>query len=89
MFNKRRSEIQIIGSILDVSKNGVKKTEILHQNNMSFSQLQNYLSFLIEKNVIEENIVSNGNGTSSRMYVTTTKGCNLLDDINNLYKYFE
>ena len=89
MFNKRRSEIQIIGKILDVSKNGAKKTEILYQNNMSFSQLQNYLSFLIEKNVIEENIVSNGNGTSNRMYVTTTKGCNLLEDINRLYKYFK
>ena len=89
MFNKRRSEIQIIGKILDVSKNGAKKTEILYQNNMSFSQLQNYLSFLIEKNVIEENIVSNCKGVSSKMYITTTKGCNLLEDINRLYKYFK
>lgn len=37
MANKRRSEIQIIGEILDLSKNGAKKTEILYQNNMSFS----------------------------------------------------
>ena len=51
MFNKRRSEIQIIGEILELSRYGAKKTEILYQSNMSFTQLQNYLSFLLEKNI--------------------------------------
>ncbi|MHA1194137.1 MAG: winged helix-turn-helix domain-containing protein [Promethearchaeota archaeon] len=89
MFNKRRSEIQIIGKILDISKNGAKKTEILYQNNMSFAQLQNYLSFLLDKSIIEENTVSNDNGSSNEIYVNTEKGNNLLEDINKLYKYFK
>lgn len=89
MFNKRRSEIQIIKEILDLSKEGAKKTEILYQGNMSFSQLQNYLNYLIEIKVIKENIYWNDDGSSSKLYVTTKKGNSLLDDINNLYTYFE
>ena len=86
---KRRSEIEIIGEILDLSKDGAKKTEILYQSNMSFSQLQHYLSFLLEKNIVEENNIISGNGRSVKIYVTTEKGINLLEKINNLYTYFE
>ncbi len=86
---KRRSEIEIIGEILDLSKEGAKKTEILYQNNMSFLQLQHYLSFLLEKNIVEENNIISDNGRSIKIYVTTEKGNNLLEKINNLYTYFE
>ncbi len=86
---KRRSEIEIIGEILDLSKEGAKKTEILYQSNMSFSQLQHYLSFLLEKNIVEENNIISDNGRSIKIYVTTEKGNNLLEKINNLYTYFE
>ena len=85
MFNKRRSEIEIIGEILDLSKNGAKKTEILYQNNMSFSQLQNYLSFLLDKNIIEENSILNGNGVHSKVFINTEKGNALLEDIYIIY----
>ena len=34
---KRRSEIEIIGEILQLTKDGAKKTEILYKSNMSFS----------------------------------------------------
>ncbi|MBA7497151.1 hypothetical protein ES702_07761 [subsurface metagenome] len=89
MANKRRSEIQIIGEILDLSKNGAKKTEILYQNNMSFSQLQDYLSYLIEKDIIEEIIVTNDNGTVNKTFINTEKGNNLLGDINKILLYFK
>jgi len=89
MFNKRRSEIQIIKDILKLSKNGAKKTEILHQGNMSFTQLQSYLSYLIENKVIEENDNRKSNGAKNKIYVTTEKGISLLQDINNLYAYFK
>jgi len=56
---------------------------------MSFSQLQHYLSFLIDKNIIEENVVVSGNGRSGKIYVTTEKGINLLEEISNLYTYFD
>jgi len=86
---KRRSDIEIIGEILQLSKEGAKKTEILYQGNMSFSQLQHYLSFLLDKNIIEENVVERDNGKSGKIYVTTEKGNNLLEEISNLYTYFD
>ena len=89
MFNKRRSEIQIIKDILNLSKKGVKKTEILHQGNMSFTQLQNYLSYLIENEIIEENHDKKSNSSKNKIYITTEKGNNLLEDINNIYAYFK
>ena len=88
MFNKRRSEIQIIGDILDLSKEGAKKTEILYRSNMSFSQLQDYLSYLIEKDIIEEIIVANDNGTVGKTFINTEKGNSLLEDINKILLYF-
>ena len=86
---KRRSEIEIIGEILQLSKDGAKKTEILYKSNMSFVQLQNYLSFLIDKNIIKENIVKSNNGKSGKFYITTEKGKNLLNEISTLYSYFD
>ncbi len=89
LFNKRRSEIQIIGNILDLAKHGAKKTEILYQSNMSFSQLKNYLSCLLEKDLIEEGTVLNDNGITSKMFTNTEKGNNLLEDIRKVMIYFE
>jgi predicted transcriptional regulator len=86
---KRRSEIEIIGEILDLSRNGAKKTEILYQSNMSFTQLQQYLSFLLDKDIIQESIIESDNGKSSKIYINTEKGNQLLEKINNLYVYFE
>lgn len=56
---------------------------------MSFLQLQNYLTFLLDKNIIEETTAKNGNGTENKIYINTEKGNNLLDDIEKLFTYFE
>ena len=89
MFDKRRSEFQIIGEILDLSKDGAKKTEILYKSNMSFVQLRNYLSFMIEKNIIKEKLTNKDRELSKKIYVNTDKGNNLLEDINRLKLYFK
>ena len=89
VFNKRRSEIEIVEEILDISRDGAKKTEILYKSNMSFSQLKNYLSCLLEKNLIEESMVLNGNGIPAKIYVNTEKGNDLLGDINKIMAYFK
>lgn len=89
MLNNRRSEIQIIGEIINLSKRGAKKTEILYQTNMSYSQLQHYLTYLLEKNILKQDTKTNANGTSKKIFVTTEKGTNLLGDINKLFKYFK
>lgn len=88
MVNRRRSELDIISEILTLSRNGAKKTEILYQGNLSYSQLQSYLLFLLEKNILEEKIVDKENG-HSKIYKITKKGDNLLEDISKTLSYFE
>ena len=59
MVNNRRSEIQIIHKILTLSSGGARKTEILYQGNLSYTQLKSYLPFLLEKDILEEVSVFN------------------------------
>jgi predicted transcriptional regulator len=78
MVDSRRSELEIIIKILNLSKKGAKKTNILYKCNLSYTMLQNYLPFLIKKDILEECLVKN-KGKSYKYYKTTSKGLNLLD----------
>lgn len=88
MVNNRRSEIEIIGEILRLSSNGAKKTELLYQGNFSYSQLQNYLSYLIEKNILEEHELEN-NGGLTKCYRPTEKGLIFLQDIKRVLAHLD
>jgi len=88
LVNNRRSEFDIIRQILKLTREGAKKTEILYQSNMSYIQLQNYLFYLIDKNILEEQIVKE-NGGMRKIYRNTDKGSNLLTDINKTLSYFQ
>ena len=88
MFNKRRSEIEIIADILNLSKHGARKTEILYQCNLSFTQCNNYLSFLINKDILEEKKIINNVDCNDKFYKITDKGHSLLDEINKTLCYF-
>jgi predicted transcriptional regulator len=89
LVNSRRSELDIISEIIKLSRDGARKTEILYQGNLSYTQLQNYLFFLIDKGIIEEKQVGNGNGGTNRIYMVTEKGNNLLSDINKTMSYLK
>lgn len=52
-MNYRRSNVEIIDDMLRLGENGAGKTEIMHSANMSYSQLQKYLSFLISHGFID------------------------------------
>jgi len=80
MVNVRRSEFEIIREILTLSRHGTKRTEILYQCNLSYTQLQKYLPFLIERDIMEEQHVKN-NGNSTKIYKLTQKGNLFLEDI--------
>ena len=86
MVNNRRSEFEIICKLLDLSKYGAKKTELLYQANLSYTQLKSYLSFLIEKEVIVTVEVKN-NGNNGILYQLTDKGFEFLNDINKTLSY--
>jgi predicted transcriptional regulator len=82
MVNWRRSNIEIIADMLRVGEgeNGAGKTEIMYSANMSYAQIQKYLSFLMNQGLI--NRVEAGNPVVT--YHVTDKGLKLLKSIDNI-----
>jgi predicted transcriptional regulator len=77
-LNGRRSNIQIIADMLKVGEKGAGKTEIMYSANMSYTQIQKYLGFLINHGFIDR--VSVGNPHVH--YQVTPKGAKLLESID-------
>ncbi|MBS7621480.1 hypothetical protein KEJ32_05145, partial [Candidatus Bathyarchaeota archaeon] len=50
---KRRDKLYIIAEILDIAKDGVLKTQIMYRANLSFTQLNDYLEFMLKVNLID------------------------------------
>ena len=74
---KYRSRTEIVGNILDSANGGATKTKIMYKAFLSYNQLKEYLSILIENNLIEYL-----DGTQT--YKTTEKGLNLLKIHNEM-----
>jgi UDP-N-acetyl-D-mannosaminuronic acid dehydrogenase len=69
---KTRSTDQTIKSILNAAINGVTKTSMMYKAFVSFDQLNEYISLLIEKGLIEYM-------EGTRLYRTTEKGISFLE----------
>ena len=78
--NRRRSNIEIIADMLRVGENGAGKTEIMYSANMSYSQIQKYLGFLMSQGFIDKVEVGNPVVT----YRVTENGLKLLQCINSV-----
>ena len=74
---KYRSRTEIVSNILEAANGGVTKTKIMYKAFLSYAQLKEYLSVLIENNLIEYL-----EGTQT--YKTTEKGLNLLKMHNEM-----
>jgi predicted transcriptional regulator len=72
-----RSRTEIVGNILDASNGGATKTKIMYTAFLSYNQLKEYLSVLIENNLIEYL-----DGTKT--FKTTEKGLNFLKTHNEI-----
>ena len=68
---KNRSRTEIVSNILDAANGGATKIKIMNKAFLSYNQLKEYLSVLIENNLID---YSDGNQT----YKTTEKGLNYI-----------
>ena len=77
--HKRRDRLYIIAEILEIAKGGSLKTQIMYRANLSFAQLNEYLSFLIKMNLLE---IKNEN--SKNIYRTTDKGEKYLEKYKDL-----
>ncbi len=84
-MSRRRSNIEIIADMLRVGENGAGKTEIMYSANMSYSQIQKYLSFLVGHGFIDKVRVGNPMVT----YQVTGKGLSLLRSIDTVLEVLE
>ena len=78
--SRRRSNIEIIADMLRVGENGAGKTEIMYSANMSYSQIQKYLRYLVSHGFIGEVKLDNPIVT----YRVTDSGLELLRTIDSL-----
>ncbi|MFA5308090.1 MAG: winged helix-turn-helix domain-containing protein [Dehalococcoidales bacterium] len=77
---RRRSNIEIIADMLRVGENGAGKTEIMYTANLSYSQIQKYLDYLVNQGFV--NRVSMDNTMFA--YQVTENGLKLLKAIDAL-----
>ena len=69
-----RDRLQIVAEILDVAKEGIVKTQIMYRANLSFTHLNDYLSFLLKIKFL--NAIENNGKT---IYKPTSKGMKFLE----------
>ena len=77
MIVKYRSRTEIVAMILEAANGGATKTKIMYKAFLSYAQLREYLSVLIENNLLEYL-----EGTQT--YKTTEKGLNFLKMNNEI-----
>ena len=74
---KYRSRTEIVGNILEAANGGATKTKIMYKAFLSYVQLKEYLSVLIENNLLE--YIDGAN-----KFKTTEKGLNYLKMHNEI-----
>lgn len=78
-----RDRIEITANILEIAKDGSRKTRIMYLGNLSFDLLQKYLSQLEQQELVEVKDAPGG----ERMYYITSKGEHFLSDFHELQKH--
>ena len=81
MVNRDRHDITL--EILRKSTSGKKKTELMREVGLSYTQSKNYLSVLVEKKLLEMD--------EKRLFRTTSKGLEFLEKCKEcpLFKWNE
>ncbi len=77
MIVKYRSRTEIVAMILEAANGGATKTKIMYKAFLSYAQLREYLSVLIENNLLEYL-------DGSQTYKTTEKGLTFLKMHNEI-----
>ena len=80
---RHRSRIEIVANILEIAKNGARKTRIMYLGNLSFELLEKYLDMLSTCGLLQRQ--NDPDGT----YVVTEKGQRFLEDYYELEKNSE
>jgi len=75
LSRRRRDRLTIMAQVLDIAREGTLKTQIMYRANLSFAQLNEYLSLLREVELLKVN-TEDGRTT----YKTTSKGIRYLEN---------
>ena len=75
--SQKRSEVDIMASILNEARKSTGKTRIMYRCNLSHRQLQVYLTFLLDMKLLRS--VTEQENRKTNFYETTTKGRDFLD----------
>ncbi|MGQ9460649.1 MAG: winged helix-turn-helix domain-containing protein [Candidatus Bathyarchaeaceae archaeon] len=78
-LRRRRDRLYIISEILTIAKDGSLKTQIMYRANLSFAQLNEYLSFLLKIKLLK--IITENERT---IYKTTTRGIKYLENYDKI-----
>ncbi len=68
--SKRRGHFEIVVQILDLCMHGKRKTNILYQANLSFTQVEKYIADMLLCDLVKQD---------GKKYFTTEKGKQVLD----------
>jgi predicted transcriptional regulator len=78
-----RNRMEIAAGILEIAKNGSRKTRIMYLGNLSFDLLQKYLDLLVNLGLLQMR------NDKEKIYLATEKGRQFLEDFNELQKHSE
>lgn len=82
---KRRDWHDIIAEILRTARDGKLKTHIMFRARLSYDQVNKYLSFLVDKGLME-NLSVKKKKLSMELYHTTQKGLKLMEILELMKK---
>jgi len=71
--SKRRDKLYIIAEILEIAKDGTLKTQIMYRANLSFTQLNDYLRFMLKISLLDKT-----SENAKDIYRATDKGMDFL-----------
>jgi predicted transcriptional regulator len=82
--SKRRDKLFIIAEVLEIARDGTLKTQIMYRANLSFTQLNDYVDFMLKTNLLDKMLQNNKD-----VYHSTEKGMAFLSryrEISELLK---
>jgi predicted transcriptional regulator len=80
---KRRDQLSVVASIIEAARMGILKTQIMYKANLSFTQLDFYITRLLRKGLIAHYFAGHD------MYITTKKGLRFLQQYRELVKLLD
>lgn len=80
-YMRRRSDIEIMASILTETKKVARKTRIMYNCNLSYKQLKLYINFLLEIGLLDFHSDESSNRSSFKI---TSKGSKFLSAYSKL-----